>query len=299
VDFEKIANQTLPSCDSTNHLVKALGEAGYPHGTWVCTLTQTAGKGRNGRHWTSPVGNFYGSILLNGIPKGYLSWTPLALAIGAQKAIAAQGLEVAIKWPNDLCMMPQRLPQTPTQFKAPLKKLGGILCESGVYRAATDSISVSATATERKHTNNAPRIHDTTPAHPGSNATPDHAQIARQTSFVVGGIGINCNHIPAGITHARYQPTSLAEELRRPIDVNIFRKQLFEHCLEAIHRLTMDGAGWLRHEFLSHSVYSVGERIHWGQHQQHTGILEDLGPYGELIVQDSNGNFLHLYSEDI
>ena len=74
-------------------------------GDWLVALSQTAGRGRHGRQWQSPAGNFHGStlVMLRTLdpPAPSLSLASgLALIDAAE--IAAPGAELLLKWPNDL-----------------------------------------------------------------------------------------------------------------------------------------------------------------------------------------------------
>jgi BirA family biotin operon repressor/biotin-[acetyl-CoA-carboxylase] ligase len=109
---------------STNREAVALAEAGVIHGTVVLADLQTEGRGRLSRRWFSPPGvNLYCSIVLREpIPTDrfseWLSWLPLMAALAAAEAIqTTAGIQVAVKWPNDLLLTD--------------RKVGGILCESG------------------------------------------------------------------------------------------------------------------------------------------------------------------------
>ena len=102
---------------STNDLVACEGERGQPEGLVVVADAQSAGRGRVGRSWASPPGaGLYASLLLRPTRRdlGLLTITAgVALAEGVQ---ASTGLEVTLKWPNDLQVGP--------------RKLGGILAEA-------------------------------------------------------------------------------------------------------------------------------------------------------------------------
>jgi BirA family biotin operon repressor/biotin-[acetyl-CoA-carboxylase] ligase len=90
--------------DSTNSRARELAEAGAPGGTVVTAAEQTAGRGRRGRSWVAPAG---GALLYSAVVRplerrhGLL---PLAAAVAACEAAEAleDGLECAIKWPNDV-----------------------------------------------------------------------------------------------------------------------------------------------------------------------------------------------------
>ncbi|MDX2103070.1 MAG: biotin--[acetyl-CoA-carboxylase] ligase, partial [Alphaproteobacteria bacterium] len=83
-------------------------------------MQQTAGRGRLGRGWTSPVGNLYASLLLRpGVPPQRAAELSLLAGVAACEAIARQcPVPVLLKWPNDLMRGDG--------------KLGGILVESAL-----------------------------------------------------------------------------------------------------------------------------------------------------------------------
>jgi BirA family biotin operon repressor/biotin-[acetyl-CoA-carboxylase] ligase len=113
----------LDEVTSTNSQAATLAQQGAPHGTVVVAETQTAGRGRLGRHWHSPPGkNLYCSLLLRAMPGRdqqalWLSWIPLIAALAVSRAVqVTAGLKPAVKWPNDILIGHH--------------KLGGVLCES-------------------------------------------------------------------------------------------------------------------------------------------------------------------------
>ncbi len=53
----------LPVVGSTNDEAKSLARAGAAAGTIVWADAQSAGRGRRGREWQSPVGNLYMSLI--------------------------------------------------------------------------------------------------------------------------------------------------------------------------------------------------------------------------------------------
>lgn len=105
---------------STNDIALEMAANGMPEGLAILAESQTDGKGRQGRSWFSPAGkNIYLSLLLRpGVPvREYPLFSPVA-ALGVIKGIkACTGLEVGMKWPNDLMLSN--------------KKVGGILLVSG------------------------------------------------------------------------------------------------------------------------------------------------------------------------
>jgi BirA family biotin operon repressor/biotin-[acetyl-CoA-carboxylase] ligase len=104
--------------DSTNLKAKGLAASGAPEGTIVISETQTKGRGRKTRGWFSPPRDgIYLSLILrpNIAPRSAPSMTLLTAVAIAETLLSVPGLEIAIKWPNDIL--------------ARGKKLAGILTE--------------------------------------------------------------------------------------------------------------------------------------------------------------------------
>ncbi|MFO1068230.1 MAG: biotin--[acetyl-CoA-carboxylase] ligase [Geminicoccaceae bacterium] len=100
--------RSYDSVGSTNDLARELADAGAAAGTLVMAGEQTGGRGRHGRSWHSPRGNFYGSLILR--PTVPLAETAtLSLVIGlavldAVEAVAGRRLDLVVKWPNDVLL---------------------------------------------------------------------------------------------------------------------------------------------------------------------------------------------------
>lgn len=91
---------------STSDEAKTLARNGAPHGTVVWARSQSAGRGRGGRTWYSPVGNLYASVVLRpAVPFEHLSEVGFVAALGVAEAVRtflpAQRC-VGLKWPNDV-----------------------------------------------------------------------------------------------------------------------------------------------------------------------------------------------------
>lgn len=84
------------SVDSTNERARVLAAAGAPHGTLVTASEQRAGRGRQGRTWSAPVGTALLCSLLVREPPRLL---PLAAGVAIASAV---GDEARLKWPNDV-----------------------------------------------------------------------------------------------------------------------------------------------------------------------------------------------------
>lgn len=91
--------------DSTNEEAKRRGEAGERTPTWIWAKTQSAGRGRRGRSWTSVPGNLFCTLLIDPetTPQkaSELSFvTALAVADTIDGLIGEARAE--LKWPNDV-----------------------------------------------------------------------------------------------------------------------------------------------------------------------------------------------------
>jgi BirA family biotin operon repressor/biotin-[acetyl-CoA-carboxylase] ligase len=108
--------------DSTQERARELASAGTPNGTLVVAEVQTGGRGRLGRHWGSPKGGLWMSLVLRPrFAASLASRITQTAAVGVAKALWEVGVEVRIKWPNDLL--------------AGGKKVCGILAESSAGNA--------------------------------------------------------------------------------------------------------------------------------------------------------------------
>ncbi len=115
--------------DSTSEEAKRRALAGDRGRLWIVADRQTAGRGRQGRDWRSPTGNFHGSALLRD-PCAVADAPQLGFVAGvaARAAIADFGADVRLKWPNDLV--------------ADGAKLSGILLEGWSFAGASFAVSI-------------------------------------------------------------------------------------------------------------------------------------------------------------
>jgi BirA family transcriptional regulator, biotin operon repressor / biotin---[acetyl-CoA-carboxylase] ligase len=91
---------------STNEDLTAAARAGAPEGRVLVAERQTRGRGRLGRSWVSePGAALTFSVLLRpaGVPPAARSWLPLLAGVAVAAGIRARtGLDVSLKWPNDV-----------------------------------------------------------------------------------------------------------------------------------------------------------------------------------------------------
>lgn len=109
--------QVYDTLESSNRTAKLLALDGAPHGTLVLTAHQSAGRGRLGRVFESPAGKgVYLSVLLR--PAASAQTATIGAAVAVCRAVQELcGLELGIKWVNDLYYQG--------------KKVCGILTEAG------------------------------------------------------------------------------------------------------------------------------------------------------------------------
>lgn len=88
---------------STTTLLAERAAAGEPEGLAVLALRQTAGRGRAGRSWASPLGNLSLSVLLRpATPAREAAQWSLLAGVALHEAASALAPGLTLKWPNDL-----------------------------------------------------------------------------------------------------------------------------------------------------------------------------------------------------
>lgn len=105
---EGVGRRVLDRTDSTMAEAARRAAAGVPGPEWTLALEQTAGRGRRGRSWAMPEGNFAASLLMR--PAG----TPVEAALRSfvaslalRQALVDAGVDagrIALKWPNDVLL---------------------------------------------------------------------------------------------------------------------------------------------------------------------------------------------------
>lgn len=91
--------------DTTNNRARELALEGAPEGTLVVAEKQTAGRGRRGKVWESPLGTgiWMSLVLRPQIMPAEASVLTLLCGLATAEAIKAEtGLSAGIKWPNDI-----------------------------------------------------------------------------------------------------------------------------------------------------------------------------------------------------
>jgi BirA family biotin operon repressor/biotin-[acetyl-CoA-carboxylase] ligase len=109
---------------STQERARELARGGAPHGTLVVAGVQTGGWGRLRRAWGSPRGGLWMSLVLRpDLEAAAASRITQTASVAVAKALREIGVNVGIKWPNDLLVEPGG------------RKICGILAESSLRGA--------------------------------------------------------------------------------------------------------------------------------------------------------------------
>jgi BirA family biotin operon repressor/biotin-[acetyl-CoA-carboxylase] ligase len=110
--------RVVESSPSTNAEVSAAAQDGAPEGLVVVAESQTAGRGRRDRSWTTPprAGLTFSVLLRPTFPTAGWGWLPLLAGLAVATPLSTLSeVAVRLKWPNDVLVGE--------------RKLGGILGE--------------------------------------------------------------------------------------------------------------------------------------------------------------------------
>ena len=168
--------------DSTQRRARELAQGGAPHGTLVVSKVQKGGRGRLGRPWGSPLGGVWISLVLRPeVPARFAPRVTQTAAVGVAKALWSFGVEVRIKWPNDLLVLKPGEPEG--------RKICGILAES-----SAENVPVAAKRT---------------------GPIPGDSRL----DFVVLGVGLNANLDPEDLNLPDRGVATLRSELGHDVDL--------------------------------------------------------------------------------
>lgn len=128
---EGYGRRVLAEVDSTNAEAARIAP-GLTGPEWILGLRQTAGRGRRGRAWTDPQGNFAGTLVMRPAETpDRIALRSFVASLALYDAVAAAtGREdlLALKWPNDVLLSGG--------------KLAGILLESAGSAAGVSHIAI-------------------------------------------------------------------------------------------------------------------------------------------------------------
>lgn len=126
----------LYEVDSTNlYALGLLSEGSAVHGTTVIAEAQTAGRGRRGRTWCSaPGAGLYMTLVLR--PEISCVLAPLitlGAAVAAHETIErVTGLDVDVKWPNDLLVGGRKIGGVLSELLAEQDRVGSMVVGLGI-----------------------------------------------------------------------------------------------------------------------------------------------------------------------
>ena len=126
VHFDKVS--------SSNDEAKKLALQGAPDGTVIVAEEQTGGKGRLSRGWFSPkYKGIWFSMLLRPtfLPQEAPKCT-LMTAVALTRAIRKFGVDVGIKWPNDILYNGKKLDGTLTEMNAEMERIHYVIIGTGL-----------------------------------------------------------------------------------------------------------------------------------------------------------------------
>lgn len=146
---------SLEECPSTNALLKAMAREGAEDGTVLMSRRQTEGRGRLGRSFVSPEGGVYLSMLLRpeAAAAERLPELSACAALAVRRALLDFGVEVGIKWPNDLLLQGKKicgiLPETLLQGERIAVILGmgiNLNTDEAAFEVDLENIAASVSA---------------------------------------------------------------------------------------------------------------------------------------------------------
>lgn len=120
---------------STNELAQELARQGVPDGSLVLTEEQTGGKGRLGRGWFSPFAQGIWCTVILYPPVDPADAPPLTMltAVGVARAVRrVTGIQVGIKWPNDLLLEGKKICGILTEMSAEMEQVKYLVIGTGI-----------------------------------------------------------------------------------------------------------------------------------------------------------------------
>lgn len=142
------------SVDSTNAFAARLLEHGHkvPEGTAIVAESQTAGRGRLGRSWHSEreAGLYFSMVLFPKAPPSLAPLFTLGAAVAMHNAVESYaGLDIDIKWPNDLLINGKKVCGILSEIQAEVDLVKTLIIGVGLnanHERLPEDIAVRATS---------------------------------------------------------------------------------------------------------------------------------------------------------
>ena len=281
----------LPQTGSTNDVAKERAVQGAPEGAVVLADEQMAGRGRMGRRWLAPPGTcLLCSILFRpDLPPTQAQRLTMLCALATADAVEeVAGLQVWLKWPNDLVVKTKSQTPKPKPYhlnelgsggfaggEAPKpkpqgwRKLAGVLTETGVGASIVNSES---------------RIPNPGPAD-------------WRLEYVIVGIGVNVNVAPQDMADLAPDATSILAETGQEVDRITLLATLLAGAEMRYARLQ---SGESPHTEWAARLATLGQRVQAATSGgKVTGVAEAVDEDGALLLRTSDGALHRLMAGDV
>ena len=146
----------LEQTTSTNDEIEKAAMNGHEEGLVVFAESQTHGRGRMGRRWSSPAGKglWFSFLLRPRLAPGECTQLTAATATALVRAIQDKtNISPEIKWPNDLMIQGKKVGGILTEMSAELDKVRHVIVGIGIDVNQTASefpVEIQSTATSLK-----------------------------------------------------------------------------------------------------------------------------------------------------
>ncbi|PYQ55559.1 MAG: biotin--[acetyl-CoA-carboxylase] ligase [Acidobacteria bacterium] len=264
----------LAAVGSTNDHLKQRARAGAAAWTVVIADAQTAGRGRQGRRWSSPPGNLHLSVLLRPDPPA-ARWSvlPLLAGVAVAEALAEEGLEVRLKWPNDIVAGTAATSRLIGCTAATSRLIGCTAATSGLIGCGRKLGGILAEA----------------------------ASSAEGLESVVMGVGVNVAVRPADLPpDAASSVTSIADELGHGVDRLVVAAAVLARLRVWYHALARDGPRVVQAAWRARALPWWGRAVEARSGERHLrGIARDLDEGGALILELEDGTRAVLHSGEV
>lgn len=121
--------------DSTNTWAKRIAEEGAMEGTVTLADLQTQGKGRRGRIWQAPKGStvMMTMILRPDILPEQASMLTIVMGLSTAQAVKEElGIDVQIKWPNDVVLSNKKICGILTEMSTQITSIDYVISGVGI-----------------------------------------------------------------------------------------------------------------------------------------------------------------------